>query len=176
MFCTQCGKKIQDDAKFCPYCGATILPSSDSKKQDKKPYEPPQQPSSPIISRVRKLWPSDDKKQRVRTWNRFVAIVIIGIMGIALYDGFNNVGKEEKQPSDPVKQEAKQAPVKVPAPVSIVSFEVDKNLIDEPVAFIQIKNDSDKTIDGLKIRLTAKNNFDQDVSEFGSGRPTLLMS
>jgi hypothetical protein len=24
MFCSQCGKKVADDAKFCPECGATI--------------------------------------------------------------------------------------------------------------------------------------------------------
>ena len=185
MFCTQCGKKIQDAAKFCPYCGATVRPSRASKKHDIQPDEPPQQPSSPIMSKVRKLWPSDDKKQRVRTWNRFIAAVIICIIGVNLYDGFNNLEKEEQQQSDSVKQEEKQAPaqakeqkpVKLPAPASIANFEVDKNVIGEPVAYIQIQNESDKTIDGFKVRLSARDNFGQEVTEFGYGDPfTVLMS
>ncbi|MBS6791278.1 zinc ribbon domain-containing protein [Megasphaera sp.] len=184
MFCTQCGKKIQDDAKFCPYCGATILPPSDSKKQDNHPYESPKSSPSPSRSKVRKLWPSD-RKQRVRIWNRFVAAVIAGIMGIALYDGLNTTEVEKQQP-EPVKQEEHQSqpapvkeqkPVKLPAPASIANFEVDENVIGEPVAYIQIKNDSDKTIDGFKVRLSARDNFGQEVTEFGYGDPfTVLMS
>ena len=90
-------------------------------------------------------------------------------MGIALYDGLNTTEVEKQQP-EPVKQEEHQsqpAPVKeqktgkLPAPASIANFEVDENVIGEPVAYIQIKNDSDKTIDGFKVRLSARDNFGQ---------------
>ncbi len=33
MFCTNCGKKIQDDIKFCPYCGAPVLPPVTAKEE-----------------------------------------------------------------------------------------------------------------------------------------------
>ena len=25
MFCVQCGKKIEDESRFCPYCGAEVV-------------------------------------------------------------------------------------------------------------------------------------------------------
>ena len=33
MFCTNCGKKIQDDIKYCPYCGAPVLPPVSAKEE-----------------------------------------------------------------------------------------------------------------------------------------------
>ncbi|WP_296828426.1 zinc-ribbon domain-containing protein [uncultured Megasphaera sp.] len=193
MFCTQCGKKIQDDAKFCPYCGATVRSAEDSKEpvepaEPEDPVEPTEEPRQQVhnlTSRVRNLWPKD-RKQRVRMWNRFVVAVLVCMMGAFLYsvhDDGSDVSKEEQALSDPTKQEEKQAPVKeqkpvkLPAPASITSFEVDENVIGEPVAYIQIKNDSDKTIDGFKVRLSARDNFGQEVTEFGYGDPfTVLMS
>lgn len=181
MFCTQCGKKIQDDAKFCPYCGVTIHPTEDSKEPPVKPVEPaepveptgkPRQQVHRLSSQVRKLWPSDKKR---RIWNIVGICIILLILFIAGHDG-SDVSKNEQAMSDPAKQEEKQAPAKIPAPASITSFEVDENMIGEPVAFIQVKNDSDKTIDGLKIRVTAQDNFGKDVTEFGSGRISGLIS
>ena len=32
-FCTNCGKKIQDDIKYCPYCGAPVLPPVSAKEE-----------------------------------------------------------------------------------------------------------------------------------------------
>ena len=29
MFCTQCGRKVPDDAAWCPYCGAELAPPDD---------------------------------------------------------------------------------------------------------------------------------------------------
>lgn len=193
MFCTQCGKKIQDDAKFCPYCGATIH-HAEAPKETVEPAEPevpvgsteePRQQVHNLPSRVRNLWPKD-RKQRVRMWNRFVVAVLVCMMGAFLYsvhDDGSDVSKEEQALSDPTKQEEKQAPapvkeqkpVKLPAPASIANFEVDKNVIGEPVAYIQIQNDSDKTIDGFKVHLSAKDNFGQEVTEFGYGDPFTVL-
>ena len=44
MFCTQCGTKIQDDARFCPSCGASI---SDQNPPNSKPVGEAAQPDSP---------------------------------------------------------------------------------------------------------------------------------
>ena len=33
MFCTNCGKKLQDEMKFCPYCGAPVLPPAVPKEE-----------------------------------------------------------------------------------------------------------------------------------------------
>lgn len=113
MFCTQCGKKIQDDAKFCPYCGATIH-HAEAPKETVEPAEPevpvgsteePRQQVHNLPSRVRNLWPKD-RKQRVRMWNRFVVAVLVCMMGAFLYsvhDDGSDVSKEEQALSDPAK-------------------------------------------------------------------------
>lgn len=44
MFCTQCGAKLHDDARFCPSCGARI---SDQKSSNPKPVGKATQPDSP---------------------------------------------------------------------------------------------------------------------------------
>lgn len=36
MFCGKCGKQIDEKAKFCPYCGATIGIDKKSKKKSRK--------------------------------------------------------------------------------------------------------------------------------------------
>lgn len=36
MFCGKCGKQIDEKAKFCPYCGATIGTDKKSKKKSRK--------------------------------------------------------------------------------------------------------------------------------------------
>ena len=41
MFCGNCGKKISDDAKFCPFCGSTV------NAEDSQTWTPPQVPVPP---------------------------------------------------------------------------------------------------------------------------------
>jgi len=38
MFCSQCGKKVQDNAKFCANCGHKII-NEDNNKNDEKDYQ-----------------------------------------------------------------------------------------------------------------------------------------
>ena len=33
MFCVQCGKKIEDESRFCPYCGAEVHGKSSTNEQ-----------------------------------------------------------------------------------------------------------------------------------------------
>lgn len=50
MFCTNCGKKLPDDAKFCNHCGAPQSGSSVNVSQSKQSYTKqsyiPQQPAT----------------------------------------------------------------------------------------------------------------------------------
>lgn len=44
MYCTHCGEQIEDNSRFCPYCGKNILvvnedtPKEDVKKNTDKPF------------------------------------------------------------------------------------------------------------------------------------------
>lgn len=35
MYCTNCGKQIPDDSKFCEFCGAAVLPDNDNDETQK---------------------------------------------------------------------------------------------------------------------------------------------
>lgn len=137
MFCTKCGKKIQDDAKFCPYCGATVEPIADLSQQ--QVHERRQttiiRPASPP--------PAPPKKSKKGFWGALV--VILAILGLLYTIGSGNQqGKKmNTTPAPAATTQKQQAAQKKPAPGSIEFFEVDKDAIGQPVAFIQLKNDSD---------------------------------
>ena len=50
MFCTKCGREIDDSAKFCKYCGSPIevapeepleIPPDEGTSEDEAPFEEP---------------------------------------------------------------------------------------------------------------------------------------
>lgn len=171
MFCTKCGKKIQDDAKFCPYCGATVEPVVDLSQQ----HSPERRQTS--VARHTVPTPSaPPKKSRKGFWGALV--VILAIIGLLYTIGTGNQqGKKMNTTPAPAATTQQQAAQKKPARGSIEFFEVDKDAIGQPVAFIQLKNDSDKTVDGFKVILSAKDNFGTEVKQFGYGDPVMkLMS
>ena len=36
MFCSNCGKKLNDDAKFCDACGTKVSKNDESNKKEQK--------------------------------------------------------------------------------------------------------------------------------------------
>ncbi|MBR4907018.1 MAG: zinc ribbon domain-containing protein [Clostridia bacterium] len=55
MYCSQCGKKLNDDAQFCWYCGAKVQPVEEHREassqtnnhyQDEKPFH---RDPSPVV-------------------------------------------------------------------------------------------------------------------------------
>ncbi|BAL00634.1 hypothetical protein OBV_34350 [Oscillibacter valericigenes Sjm18-20] len=58
MFCTHCGKKIRDDAKFCPFCGAqTGETSADGAPADPVGVTPERTPAQSVsVMTEQKLW------------------------------------------------------------------------------------------------------------------------
>lgn len=53
-----------------------------------------------------------------------------------------------------------------PAPIEIIKTSVTKDIIDTPVAAVQVKNITDKEIDGIKLTIKAFNNFGEPVNGF----------
>lgn len=44
MFCHQCGSSVQDDAAFCPMCGASLAGAPAAQADAREPRAVPQQP------------------------------------------------------------------------------------------------------------------------------------
>lgn len=58
---------------------------------------------------------------------------------------------------------ATPAVAREPSPVEVVKSSVTKNIINQPEANVTFKNISDKTVDGLKVKILSFNNFGEPV-------------
>lgn len=54
MFCMKCGKKIDDDSKFCPFCGSAIGDTTQSNEQTQRMSMSSQIPSMSAVKAVKK--------------------------------------------------------------------------------------------------------------------------
>ena len=61
MYCPNCGKEISDGTRFCPYCGASLLPQTEVVY---KPVYPPR----------------DDGA----VWKGVVLVLLFGVVGLIL--------------------------------------------------------------------------------------------
>lgn len=169
MFCTKCGKQIPDDSKFCSYCGAAVeTPEEMQKRIDKSDIENKKN-TTPVVANEQPRTSSSKSSIIIAT---FIALaILLGMLTLAIWPKSQTVPKKPATSTTQTKP-TKEAVQKIPAPTSIETFEIDINAIGEPVAKIQIKNNSDKTIDGFKVIVSAKDNFEKDVHEYGSGGTT----
>lgn len=66
MFCSQCGKKVNDTMLFCPFCGAAlVLPEQDDRPQMVAPPAPPEQDDRPQRAAPPAPPEQGDRPQRV---------------------------------------------------------------------------------------------------------------
>lgn len=84
MFCQKCGKEIENDTKFCPYCGnqIAITPQPQQIKNDDPVEQKP-----------------DKKKKKVRWLIGAIAAVMIIIAGLAV---FSDDGSSVEEPENAV--------------------------------------------------------------------------
>ena len=54
MFCMNCGKKIDDDSKFCPFCGSDVGGTTQSNEQTQRMSMSSQIPSMSAVKAVKK--------------------------------------------------------------------------------------------------------------------------
>lgn len=88
MFCENCGKQIDDNAKFCEYCGASI-----ELKAETVSNENPEQKISAVRDSVSNGNISVKKKINkplVITMIAIVIVLIAGSAGIILFDNYNH--------------------------------------------------------------------------------------
>ena len=80
MFCSKCGKQIDDDAKFCEYCGAVINDQTVSSEKSEQ---------SGITSKKVSV-KKEINKPLIITIIAVVIVLIVGSAGIILFDNYNH--------------------------------------------------------------------------------------
>lgn len=114
MYCTKCGKKLEPDERFCPFCGQAV---DDTPEQPASPApapspEPKSPPSQPLISDPGKK--PMDKKLIVVVAAIAVAVLAIIAAAIFLLGGKEKPGDTMVSPSpglsfDPSEEPAESA-------------------------------------------------------------------
>lgn len=79
MFCGKCGAQLEDDAKFCPACGAVIEQNTASEKQ------------KPSGSGIAKIMKSPSRMIGV------AAVVLVVILAVVLGFGGKSPGKNSSK-------------------------------------------------------------------------------
>ncbi len=78
MFCSQCGKKLPDEAKFCNYCGYALQPSSKNNPIEQRQFVADQAASNIIDRNVKQSFFLEDfAEENKRKSPLFVVIVVV---------------------------------------------------------------------------------------------------
>lgn len=171
MYCNRCGKEIPDDAQFCQYCGSPVKPLSQSPAASEPVKESAPSGSSTLLKpKIQSTPPKSPSRKGEKTSGKIfiisgLVIMALFFVGLNAHDLFTptQVGNpvDKSAPSSPPKQQ-------VPAPAKFESTHIDKNLIGEPVLFIGLRNNSDKTIDAFRFKVTAYDNYGDKVKAYGT--------
>ena len=95
MFCSRCGKKVEDGAKFCEHCGAKIDSPDGSTppvRESAAQQTSPQQPVQPIVIQQREIT-EDQLPERLRPlspwayfgYNLLFSIPIVGFILLIVF-------------------------------------------------------------------------------------------
>lgn len=84
MFCSQCGKKLPDGAKFCNYCGFALQPSSKNNPIDQRQFVADQAASNITDRNVKQsLFLEDFAEENKRKSPLFgVIVVVLAILAV----------------------------------------------------------------------------------------------
>lgn len=186
MFCVKCGKEFPDTYDFCPFCGAPSHTKDLPEKEKKPKIEPMKETPFPVKPGNTGKPP----KRRKRT-PKELGVMAGGILMIIIIAASSSLlGSNEPEPSQPAPQSAvtttKEAPKAAPkvtekpqsrssqataAPLAITKFTVDKDKDGIPVITVNVKNDSDKTLDQVRFLLTITDESGRQIRHEGDGEP-----
>lgn len=186
MFCVKCGKEFPDTYDFCPFCGAPSHTKDLPEKEKKPKIEPMKETPFPV-----KPGNTGKPPQRRKRTPKELGVMAGGILMIIVIAASSSLlGSNEPEPSQPAPQSAvtttKEAPKATPkvtekpqprssqataAPLAITKFTVDKDKNGIPVITVNVKNDSDKTLDQVRFLLTITDESGRQIRHEGDGEP-----
>ena len=106
-FCTRCGARLPDGARFCTNCGAPLQQAAAPQQPPPQAYQPAwQQPVAPAPQAARPtsrqaVPPKTSKPKKKRGGCAFIFIILLLIGGYFVYNWWNEpVGGLEDLPPD----------------------------------------------------------------------------
>ena len=113
MYCRYCGKQIEDDARFCPYCGSAQQEERQAPPPQQRYVDPNDAPSGgfavlgfffPVVGLILFLVWQDTMPQRAKSCGKgaltavivsaslvlltFIAIAVIAAIGIGMHGAY----------------------------------------------------------------------------------------
>lgn len=80
MYCSKCGKKINEDSKFCNFCGYELSANSNTISENKSWYELTQENKDKLIKEFLKHY----NKTSTKNYHKINVILLIIIIPLAL--------------------------------------------------------------------------------------------
>ena len=106
MFCTKCGKEIDDSAKFCKYCGSPV------EADTEEPLETASDMDTDVEVSEEPVFQPRNRKKWVVPVCIAAGIAILGSVGVVAA----NMAKAEKETPKKVVEEKKEEPKKEEQP------------------------------------------------------------
>jgi len=82
MFCSKCGKELQDDAKFCISCGTPVAPTAEAPAEAPLPEAP-----IPVVPEIAPGTPDFTGAPKKRISTVWLVLIIVGALFIMLIIG-----------------------------------------------------------------------------------------
>lgn len=110
MFCTKCGAKLKEGARFCIYCGQPVEGSQPAQPRDKQPTQPLAQPAQPRneqptqpvppVPPVAPAWEEEpvweEPKRSHRLLPLWIALAVVALAAVAvIVIQFLPIGEQE---------------------------------------------------------------------------------
>ena len=186
VYCIKCGTKVEHPTTSTDTDKTQELPNL-ANEADNLTKKAPDEPLDTLMTSS----PKEPKKNRSKLPRDFVGIALGGIIlfgGFCIaYPLFNKPSPTPKSeqvitssarqqtPSEKKAAEEKAAADKkaheeaIKPPVTLDSITVTPNSIGEPQVHLTLTNRSQKTIDALKVKIYAYDNYGTQLKEFGYG-------
>lgn len=201
MYCRKCGKNIPEDSKFCPHCGKPITNAQGVNATEKpgKHYarEPdfPQAPRAEQYENAPHMETPPVKQQHSVSGMIFGSIIVIlalFVICLSIYFFQAKAGNDILLPirnliigapdvppnthtaTPATKLTPTPSPKVTPCPIELEGMRLSRNIIGIPEVAPVFTNNTEKTIDGIKVAVECFNNFGDPVTPFGIDGDSLL--
>ncbi len=155
MFCTNCGAKLPDDAKFCTVCGSSTAP---------KPIVSPPAPTAKKTKQKALKSPREggEKKKSGMIWLAVllavaaaaaIAVAVWAILPRSAGGGVEDVSSSRGENSIPTvddrDDEGSSAPRGAPEPLQLQIRQVDNSAFPKITFYSSVLDENDQVVDGL---------------------------
>lgn len=194
IYCRKCGAALPDDAQYCMKCGAKVVPLPDSStgplplRTDVSEETPPsKKPAGRPVQPRKSPAPSHSSSVTEKIAYAIGGLLLLGGCFALIFCFFmpspsatgtkasvrqassSSANTSSASSTAQSEEQRKAHEEAIKPPVTLNKVTVRPNVIGEPQLSLSLINNSNKSIDAFKIRVSAYDNYGTKLKEFGYG-------